>query len=260
MHIKELFDLTGKTAVVTGGAGLYGRQICEALCEAGARLVFTYADNAGKAAEFLKRLNIQGFEAAYFHLELGSEKSIIDFRNQVIEKFGSTDILINNAVARDGGGFEDTTAEQWEHTSRINSEGLFLICKYFIEQMLKQGSGNIINISSIQGCSGPRFPVYGNTGMSSPAYYTYDKWGMAGMTHYIANYYGKNNIRCNCISPGGYYTSQDSEFVENYCRLTPLGRMGGDDDLKGAVVFLASEASKYVTGQNIPVDGGWTSW
>ena len=131
--------------------------------------------------------------------------------------------------------------------------------------MLTQQSGNIINISSIQGAVGPNFPVYGSTGMTSPVNYTYDKWGMVGFTKWLANYYGKNNIRANCISPGGYGPGVDQmkgkeEFVENYKRLTPLGRFAGDDDIKGPVVFMASDASAFITGQNLLVDGGWTSW
>lgn len=130
--------------------------------------------------------------------------------------------------------------------------------------MKEQRSGSIINISSIQGVSGPNFPVYGSTGMSSPVNYTYDKWGMIGFTKWMANYYGKYNIRVNAISPGGYnpdaFKDKDKqEFVENYIRLTPLGRFADEDDIKGPVVFLASEAAKYVTGHNLLVDGGWTS-
>ena len=140
-----------------------------------------------------------------------------------------------------------------------------LITQAVIKQMCIQQSGNIINIGSIQGAVGPHFPVYGNTGMTSPVNYTYDKWGMVGFTKWIANYYGKDNIRANCISPGGYgpgitNSKEIDEFKINYMGLTPLGRFANDDDIKGPIVFLASEASAYITGHNLLVDGGWTSW
>jgi NAD(P)-dependent dehydrogenase (short-subunit alcohol dehydrogenase family) len=150
-----------------------------------------------------------------------------------------------------------------ENSQLINSTGLMLLTKWVIKIMRKQKAGNIINVSSIQGAIGPNFPVYGKTGMSSPVNYTYDKWGIVGFTKWLANYYGKFNIRANCISPGGYGTGIDTgknEFIENYKRLTPLGRFAEDDDIKGPVIFLASEASSYVTGHNLLVDGGWTNW
>jgi NAD(P)-dependent dehydrogenase (short-subunit alcohol dehydrogenase family) len=140
-----------------------------------------------------------------------------------------------------------------------------LINKAVVEQMVKQKAGSIINIGSIQGAVGPNFEVYGSTGMTSPLNYTYDKWGMVGLTKWMANYYGKYNIRVNCISPGGYgpgieASFGENEFTHNYKKLTPLGRFATDDDIKGAIVFLASDASSYVTGHNLLVDGGWTSW
>jgi NAD(P)-dependent dehydrogenase (short-subunit alcohol dehydrogenase family) len=150
-----------------------------------------------------------------------------------------------------------------ENSQLINSTGLMLLTKWVIKIMRKQKAGNIINVSSIQGAIGPNFPVYGKTGMSSPVNYTYDKWGIVGFTKWLANYYGKFNIRANCISPGGYGPGIDTgknEFIENYKRLTPLGRFAEDDDIKGPVIFLASEASSYVTGHNLLVDGGWTNW
>ena len=210
--------------------------------------------------EFSDQLNQEGYDTESVFLDLSSEESIRTYRDHVIQKYGKADILVNNAVVRIGRDIEHTSKEQWECTSKSNSLGLFLMCKYFLEPMVDRKAGSIINIGSIQGCNGPNFPVYGDTGMTSPAFYSYDKWGAVGLTKYIANFYGKYNIRCNCISPGGYYDGQPEEFVKNYHRLTPLGRMAGDDDLKGAVAFLASDASQYVTGQNLPVDGGWTSW
>ena len=142
---------------------------------------------------------------------------------------------------------------------------MMLLTQAVIKLMREKKAGNIINIGSIQGAVGPNFPVYGNRGMTSPINYTYDKWAMVGFTKWIANYYGKFNIPANCISPGDYgpgvaEMTGNKEFVENYKRLTPLGRFANYEDIKGPVVFLASEASAFITGHNLLVDGGWTSW
>jgi NAD(P)-dependent dehydrogenase (short-subunit alcohol dehydrogenase family) len=199
-------------------------------------------------------------------LDLSNEKSIEIFVKKVYKKYGVIDILVNNAVSREGmKDLEQLSKADIESSQLINSTGLMLLTKSVVKLMRKQKAGNIINISSIQGVVGPNFPVYGNTGMTSPVNYTYDKWGIIGFTKWLANYYGKYNIRANCISPGGYGPGivegiEKKEFIENYKRLTPLGRFAEDDDIKGPVIFLASEASAYITGHNLMVDGGWTNW
>src|SRR5690606_21524377 len=136
-----------------------------------------------------------------------------------------------------------------------------LLSKAVVSTMRERHEGNIINISSIQGILGPHFPVYGDTGMTSGIEYTYAKWGIVGMTKWLANYYGKYNIRVNCISPGGYNPSNNddeitsNEVLKRYLERTPLGRMADEDDIKGAIVYLASPAAKYVTGHNLVLDG-----
>jgi NAD(P)-dependent dehydrogenase (short-subunit alcohol dehydrogenase family) len=265
MHTLDMFRLDGRVAVVTGGAGLYGRPICRALAEAGATVVIASRD-AAACREAADGLAFEGMSAVGMALDLGDEASIRAFVNRVVGDYGRIDILVNNAVTRQGmADLDKLTREGWEEAQRINSTGLMLMTQAVVARMLSQESGNIINIGSIQGAVGPHFPVYGSTGMTSPLNYTYDKWAMVGFTKWIANRYGRDGIRCNCISPGGYGPGVaerigENEFTENYRRLTPLGRFCGEDDIKGAVVYLASDASAYVTGHNLMVDGGWTSW
>lgn len=219
-----------------------------------------------KCQDFASILTDQGHSAEGMLLDLSSELSIKNFTSEVISKYGQINILINNAVSREGfKDLEHIQKEEWENAQRVNSTGLMLITQAVLKCMSAHRAGNIINIGSIQSVVGPNFTVYGDTNMTSPVNYTYDKWGMVGFTKWLANYYGKYNIRVNCISPGGYgpgvaETVGDNEFVQNYKRLTPLGRFANEDDIKGAVVFLASDASSYVTGHNLLVDGGWTSW
>jgi NAD(P)-dependent dehydrogenase (short-subunit alcohol dehydrogenase family) len=261
----KMFRLDGKIAIVTGGAGLYGKPISLALAEAGALVIIASRDEA-KCKEYATELQQNNLRAEGVMLDLSDEKSIIDFTDGIVEKYKQIDVLVNNAVSREGCRDLDVISKtDLEKSQLINYTGLMLLTQAVIKVMVKQKEGNIINISSIQGVAGPNFPVYGDTGMSSAVTYTYEKWGMVGFTKWIANYYGKFNIRANCISPGGYGPgiregNLKKEFIENYARLTPLGRFAEDDDIKGPVVFLASDASAYITGHNLLVDGGWTNW
>ena len=265
MNIIDTFSLTGRVAIVTGGAGLYGKPICQALAEAGAHVVVASRDT-GKCRACAEELDASGWRATGMGLDLADEADITRFTDEVAERFGVIDILVNNAVSREGfKNLDAMTKQEWEASQAINSTGLMLITKQVLISMVGQKRGSIINIGSIQGVVGPNFPVYGDTGMTSPVNYTYDKWAMVGFTKWLANYYGQFGIRANCISPGGYGpgvadTYGENEFVHNYKRLTPLGRFANEEDIKGPVVFLASDASAYVTGHNLLVDGGWTSW
>ncbi len=264
-HIKDLYNLTNKVAIVTGGSGLFGKSLSLGLAEAGATVIIA-SRNIESCAKVADEISAEGLKAVGRSLDLADEKSINDFIEGVYDEFGQVDILVNNSVTRDGlGDLDQVTKEGWERAQKVNSTGLMLITQGVICKMVEAQSGNIINIGSIQGNAGPRFPVYGDTGMSSPINYTYDKWGMVGFTKWIANKYGKHNIRCNCLSPGGYGPGVmeavgQNEFYDNYVKLTPLGRFADDVDLKGPIVFLASEASGYITGHNLMVDGGWSSW
>lgn len=261
----QIFSLSGKVIIVTGGAGYYGKPISLALAEAGAQVIIA-SRNELSCVEYAKELTGKGLLAEGRKLDLGDEISIKQFVEYVVSKYGRIDVLINNAVSREGfKDMGDITRTDWENAQLVNSTGMVLLTQSVIHIMQQQKEGNIINIGSIQGVVGPNFPVYGKTGMTSPLNYTYDKWAMVGFTKWIANYYGKYNIRCNCISPGGYgpgvaESIGENEFVDNYKRLTPLGRFADDEDIKGPVIFLASSASSYVTGHNLLVDGGWTSW
>lgn len=261
----KLFDLKNKIIIVTGGAGYFGKPICLALAQSGATVIIA-SRSKSKCQKYASELIARNYKAIGMALDLADEHSILNLVKKVHDKYKRIDVLINNAVSREGfKNLEEINKNEWENAQKINSTGMMLLTQSVIKLMKVQKSGNIINISSIQGSVGPNFPVYGNTGMTSPVNYTYDKWAIVGFTKYLANYYGKYNIRANCISPGGYgpgvaEIEGNGEFVENYKRLTPLGRFANDDDIKGPIIFLASDASAYVTGHNLMVDGGWTSW
>lgn len=259
MRVNDLFRLDGRVALVTGGAGLYGANITRALAEAGSQVVVASRD-LEKCQQFAAELREEGLLVASASLDLGTQDSIVALRKHIVSEFGRLDVLFNNAVARAGGDLGTVTEEEWETAMRINSTGFFLSCKIFGEQMIEQRAGVIVNISSIYGVVAPDFHIYEGTEMTSPANYAFAKGGMINFTRYAASYYGRFGIRVNTISPGGFHTEDQAEvFVERYSKKTLLGRMGSDDDIKGAAVFLASDASGYITGQNIMVDGGWTA-
>lgn len=261
----ELFRLDGKTALVTGGTGLYGKPITEALAGAGANVIVTSRE-VQKCETYAAGLRQKGYAVEGVTLDLSNDASIDDCVHRVTDRFGGADILINNAVSREGiKDLEALTRSDLMKAVSVNYAGILLLTRAVITGMRERRNGSIINIGSIQGAVGPHFPVYDGTGMTSGVNYTFEKWGMVGFTKWLANYYGKFGIRANCISPGGFGPGVrdaygENAFVTRYKQLTPLGRFAEEDDIKGPVIFLASNASAYVTGQNILVDGGWTSW
>jgi NAD(P)-dependent dehydrogenase (short-subunit alcohol dehydrogenase family) len=259
MNILDQFTLKGKVALMTGGAGLYGRQIVTALAEAGARTVIASRDVAAleKVAE---EHRAQGQDVTALQLDQGEEASIMNLRDEVKARYGGLDVLINNAVLRPmKKGYQDSAAT-FAESMQVNATGLFLITRAMGDLMAERKQGSIINIGSIQGMIGPDPTIYRGTDMSGwyPDYF-FHKGGIINFTRFIGSYYGAHGIRCNCVSAGGFFSNQPEAFVRQYSERTFLGRMAGEGDLKGIVVFLASDASAYLTGTNIPVDGGYTA-
>ena len=251
--VLDMFSLTGKVAVVTGGAGLFGRQITEALAEAGATTLIASRD-VSKLNEYANSLRDRGLSVRAHPLDQSSEQSVEGFARQV----ESVDILVNNAVSRPMKGWDDP-AENFDQSMRTNATGIFLLTRAFGRAMCERGKGSIINIASIQGIVGPDLTLYEEVGWDIPPDYFFHKGGMIQLTRFAAAKLGPRGVRVNCISPGGFYNQQDERFVKRYCDRTFLGRMANQTDLKGAVVFLASDASGYVTGANLVVDGGYTA-
>ncbi len=261
MGILDRFSLKGRIALVTGGAGpLFGSSIASALAEAGATVI-TASRSLESNVAYAEGLRNQGYEAHGLALDITCPDSIRNLHHEVMERFGRLDVLVNSALTRDGhaGGFEEQTGETWARAAEGDMVGLFLLCKSFIPEMARQGRGSVINISSIYGVVSNDPTLYEGTEMRQPPSYTFVKGGMIQFTRYLAAYHGKSGVRANCISPGGYFNDQPKPFVDEYCRRVPIGRMMGNDDVQGAVVFLASDASKYITGTNLVVDGGWTA-
>ncbi len=252
-----MFDLTGRVALVTGGAGLYGRQIAEALAEAGARTIMASRDVAKlqqQADVFKKR----GLDVTAEQLDQGKEESVLSLRDRLIDAYGRIDILVNNAVLRSMKSWDDST-EAFERSIEVNVTGVFLMTRAFGDHMAEQGGGSIVNVGSIQGMVGPDYSLYEGLGMGTAPDYFVHKGGMIQLTRFAASHLGPHGVRVNTISPGGFFNEQDERFVARYNARTFLGRMADEQDLKGVIVFLGSNASRYITGVNIPVDGGYTA-
>jgi NAD(P)-dependent dehydrogenase (short-subunit alcohol dehydrogenase family) len=265
--IQQLFDLTGKVALVTGGARNLGRDMACALAEAGACVAITsrsLEDAQTAAGEIAAET---GHPVCGFACDVRYEDQVIALVDAVLGVFGKVDILVNNAgnVASTPTTkpIEQRPLEEWSFTIGVNLTGVFLCSKHVVAKAMKPArSGVIINIGSVAGMVGKDHRVYDSTPMGGVTIdYAAAKGGVINMTREMASWLAQYNIRVNCISPGGFWRNQPEPFVERYSYLVPMGRMGQDGkEMKGAVVFLASEAASYVTGINLPVDGGMTAW
>lgn len=262
-HTKELFSLDGRVAIVTGGRGLYGSHISLALCEMGATVVI--ASRSGeKCEEHAAQLRAQGYQAWGMSLDLSEDASIKALAKHVFDRFGKIDILVNNAVDRSNlTSLATATRQKLQDSMDTNLNGQILLSQAVLEYMIPQGKGNIINIGSMRGLDCPHFPFYESMG-DQPINYTTEKWALVGMTKYMAGRYGKDGIRVNCIAPGGFNPQISGDpnhpFNHTYIDHCPLHRWANEDDIKGVVAFLASDASAYVTGATLVMDGGWTIW
>lgn len=259
MHVLKMFDLTDKVALVTGGAGNYGKPMVEALAEGGATVIVA-SRNLEKNEAFATKLRQQDLKVYSESYDQGDEKSILSLCDRLTEKYGKVDILVNNSALR--GCFADGSMAGFAESLRVNGAGMYVLSERLAQQMVKLGGGSIINIGSYMGNLGPNEPLYdGTDGMTalSAADYFYHKSGMHNVTRFLAGKYGPYGVRCNCLALGGLLNNQHPAFIENYCKATYLGRLAVEDDVKGMIVYLASDASQYLTGTVIPLDGGYSA-
>lgn len=264
-NTKELFSLQNKVAIVTGGRGLYGASISTGLCEMGAIVVIA-SRNGAACEEFAQTLRQQGYQAIGLSLDLSSDDSIKALAREVVDRYGKIDILVNNAVdRRNMVSLQDASRQKLQESMDTNLQGQILLSQAVLEYMVAAESGSIINISSMRGIDCPHFPFYPEEWGDQPVTYTTEKWAMVGLTKYMAGRYGKHHIRVNCIAPGGFAPGladnpEKKAFFDTYIENCPLKCWANEDDIKGPVAFLASEAANYVTGATLVMDGGWTIW
>lgn len=270
--LHKLFDLNGRVAIVTGGVGLLGVEFCRTLAEAGAAVTIADLDVEG-ADRLASILTSKGYRAQGQYTDVTSSSSVKDMVSATLDYFGRLDILVNSAAVdpkfdpkshkSHSGAFEDYPLELWEQALNVNLTGVMLSCQAAVKPMLEQGSGTIINLASIYGLTAPDQRLYQREGQPpqyKPIDYTVTKAGILGLTKYLAAYYNSKNIRVNSLTPGGINNDHDEDFLRAYAARSVISRMAEKDEMNGALLFLASDASRYMTGANLVVDGGWTTW
>jgi NAD(P)-dependent dehydrogenase (short-subunit alcohol dehydrogenase family) len=252
---EQIFSCKDKVAIVTGGGGLLGKEISKALADFGAKVYIAEIDPQNEKPPS-PQIN-------YLTLNTTSEDEVKKAFKQVIDKEKRLDILVTCAYPRTedwGATVENVPLDSWQKNLNSQLGGTFICCREAATHMKNTGGGSIINMASTYGVVAPDFSIYEGSDMTMPVAYSAIKSGLIGLTRYFATYYSEFNIRANAISPGGIQNKQPDEFVNRYSEKTPLGRMGRASDIVGGVIFLASESSSYITGQNLLIDGGWTVW
>jgi NAD(P)-dependent dehydrogenase (short-subunit alcohol dehydrogenase family) len=256
VNVRKLFDLTGRVAIVSGGSMGLGLQMAEGLAEMGANLVLC-ARKRERCAAAAEALRGHGVEVLALACDVKDKASIQQAVGETLARFGRVDILVNNAGVSWGAAVEEMTLEQWDKVLSTNLTGTFLFCQAVGKAMAAQGSGKIINMASVAGLGGssPELQAIG---------YHASKGGVIAFTKDLACKWAAHNIQVNAIAPGWFPTHMSERVIEHrkdsLLEKIPLGRFGGDHDLKGAAVFLASDAAAYVTGHVLVVDGGQTAW
>ena len=255
MHVKELLSLKGKIILVTGGAGNYGRCIVEGLAEADGTVI-TASRNLEAGQKLAHEFSAGGMDVYAMRVDQADHDSVMMLKKQILEKFGSLDVFVNNAVSRPMAGY-NAPIEHFSESMRVNATGMMDILREMADFISETGGGSIINISSMMGMFGPDLSNYEGTEMGDlPPDYFFHRAGIINLTRFMARRLSGKNIRVNCISPGGLFNNQPRQFLENYNKKVPVGRMANNDDIKGLAVLLASDASTYINGENILMDGG----
>jgi NAD(P)-dependent dehydrogenase (short-subunit alcohol dehydrogenase family) len=272
LSYRGLFDLTGKVAVVTGGAGILGKHFCAGLAESGAKVAVVDLDE-DKAVDLAKEISLQ-YKAQVIAIgcDVSDPKSVKTMVDDVLTAFGEINILHNNAAGKSDdldaffAPFEEYSLDQWRKIMSVNLDGMFLVAQAVGKQMVSQEKGgSIIQTASIYGVMSPDHRIYEgsfylNRQINTPAVYTASKAGVIGLTKYLATYWADKGIRVNTLTPGGIESGQNDEFKRRYSSRIPMNRMADAHEMVGALLYLASNASSYVTGLNIIVDGGLSAW
>jgi NAD(P)-dependent dehydrogenase (short-subunit alcohol dehydrogenase family) len=269
---RSSFDLSGKVAIVTGALGLLGKEHCRGLARAGARVVATDLDAPGLASFAAVLRDEHGQGALGVAADVTHERSLDELRAVVLERFGRIDVLVNNAAIDDKftsgdaaqSRFEEYPIERFRRVLDVNVTGVFACCQRLGSVMAERGGGSIINVASTYGLVAPNQDLYrapdGSQSFCKGAAYPASKAAVLQLTRFLAAYWGARGVRVNALSPGGVDNGQAPHFRARYAERTPLGRMARATDYVGALVFLASDASAYMTGANLVVDGGFTIW
>jgi len=270
---NSLFDLSGKIAVITGGFGQLGRQYSCAIVKSGGKVFILDISTSSEIPDPLFEKFIEEGKIKAIKCDITSRKEVEKSLLKIEKLWKTPDILINNAAldsppnapAKENGPFESYPKESLNKILDVNISGTFICCQVFGGAMAKAGKGSIINISSIYGMVSPNQDIYkykriGGKEWYKPASYAVSKSAIMNLTRYLATYWAKKGVRVNTLSPAGIFNNQDKEFLTEYKKRIPIGRMAEPHEMNGAIIFLSSDASSYMTGANLVIDGGWTAW
>ena len=263
MSIDNIFDLSDRVALITGGTGVLGKVFARALAGYGADIVLIDLDQESCASCSTEIANETGRRAIGIRADVSNAEDVSRAVRLAQETFGRIDILVNNAAAQPPGMFasvEEYSVDVWNRVMAVNLTGQFLMARTVAPTMKSQGKGSIVNISSIYGVVAPDQRLYEGSVFNSPPVYSASKAGVLGLTRYLAAYWASSGIRVNSITPGGVFQEHEDPFLSRYSSRVPMGRMAEQGELRGAVLYLASDAANYVTGHNLIVDGGLTIW
>lgn len=268
----KLFSLQDRTIIVAGGAGQIGFAMSQILADAGATVIIADID-VEMAGQKISELDLSEIRNRLIvkKLDVTDDGQIDRFYSEISENFGSIYGLVNSFHFKGNtrkldtssnffAGLEEYPAEAWDSVHDVNLKGSFLMAQKAIPLLKKGGGGVIVNISSTYGNVSANKSIYGDSGINSPVSYGTSKAALIQLSRYLATHLAGDHIRVNTLSPGGVYNNQSPEFIKNYEALTPLGRMAKAEEYQGAILFLMSDASSYMTGANLIVDGGWTAW
>jgi NAD(P)-dependent dehydrogenase (short-subunit alcohol dehydrogenase family) len=262
------FEITDEVALITGGGGILGSRFAHALAHHGARVALVDREPA-KAQIVAHEINAAyGARAQAYGADITDPDELRRVQQRIVADIGDVTVLINNAAAKSKNffaPFDQFPLTDWDEVMRVNVTGVMLCCQVFGSAMAERGCGSIINIMSIYGVVAPDQRIYAGSSyegraINTPAVYSASKAAVGGLTKYLATYWGASGVRVNAISPGGVFSGQNDTFRERYSARVPMGRMAEPDEMSGALIFLASKASAYMTGQNLVVDGGLSVW
>jgi NAD(P)-dependent dehydrogenase (short-subunit alcohol dehydrogenase family) len=263
IDFRKKFSLEAKVVIITGGMGLIGRAFTEACAQYGANVIIADIEGSGAekhADEFSKRFDREMMGISF---DVGSRKDVETLKGNVLKKFERIDGLVNchqNKTAKFFAKFEEYEDADWDAVVETNLKGTYLMCQIIGSYMAEKGSGSIVNMPSTYSVVAPNQNLYKGTSLGCPAAYSASKGGVMALSQYLSTYWADKGVRVNQITPHGVWNNHEESFENNFANFSPLKRMSYSHEVAGALIFLLSDASSYVTGDNVKVDGGWTAW